>query len=210
MYQEIVSKNMEKALSEFINDIDLIKPLAQTLLLFLKNDVVPCNKIKVAIENDYTETLLLAFEWRLILPFMPTKTCAWEDRLLVGINAKQYEMPKAIFYIVREASIKAVWDVDQGLKKMFERLHIPTHPEIMANLVKEISKYATFKLVTAGDILSACRQLNMYHFVDSTIAIFKSVGILSPRLSHIGESSSRRGPVYELNPSVDETIKKRI
>lgn len=196
-------ESLKKALSEFIKDKTFIEPLAKTLVLFLEEDIVPLDRFKSAAGDDYVDILLLAFEWRLIIPFSPAKTCAWEDRLLTGINAERYEMPKAVFYVLQEAVTKSIWDVERGLIRLFSDTDLPLTPEDMLTLSKEIFKRARFMCVTGKDILISCRGFRHPGLADHTIAIFKSLGIISPKLGS-GILPLKSGPLYELNPSLSK------
>lgn len=195
-------ENLQKALSEFISDVLLLEPLAKTLLFFLEDEIVYLDKIKLSAGENYIDLLLLAFEWKLFVPFASTKTCAWEDRLLLGINSDRYEMPKAVLYVLKESTAKALWDVEEGLKKLFRDVEAPISPDGMVILAKEIFSRASHMCITGKDVVIACNRLQHTKLADPTIAIFKSLGIISPKLSSVGAMSSRLGPLYDINPSL--------
>lgn len=195
-------ENLKKALSEFLKDKTLIEPLAKTLVLFLEEDIVLSDRLKSVAGDDYIDIMLLAFEWRFIIPFSPAKTCAWEDRLLAGINADRYEMPKVVYYVLQEAVTKSIWDVERGLIRLFSDTDLPLTPEGMLTLSKEIFKRAKFMCVTGKDIALSCRRFRHPGLADHTIAIFKSLGIISPKLGSAGPLSPKSGPLYEVNPSL--------
>ncbi|MEJ5300654.1 MAG: hypothetical protein WHS38_06670 [Thermodesulforhabdaceae bacterium] len=202
MDKETSVKNLAKALDSFIREKDFIESLACGMLLFLESETVDLDRLIRAAGPDYLEVLLLAFEWKLILPLLPSKTCAWEDLAIVGISAKLYSMPKAVYYIIRQSAEKGFWDVEGGLKVMFKTLDVPASPDKMTTLVQELFNRERFMSVSARDIDLACRAVGLPGLADPVIAIFKGFGIISPKLSHVGKSVLGLGPLYDLNPSL--------
>lgn len=195
-------ENVAKALSEFIDERPLTEPLARSLILFLDEQIVSADSLKSALGRNYLDVLLLAFEWRMLLPFSATKTCAWEDRLLVSVQATQYEIPKAVLYVVREAASQGKWLVEDGLTKLFHDAETTLFPEKMFSLFLLIIQRSRFKTVSGRDIVSCCRAMDLPNMADQTIAVFKGLGIISPKLSSVGSLSLSSGPLYEVNPSL--------
>jgi hypothetical protein len=198
--------NLTQALSGFIKENEFAEPLARGMLLFLENETVAFDRLKALFGPDYVDILLLAFDWKLIIPLIPSKTCAWEDLAVSGINAPLYTMPKAVFYVLQEAMNKGIWDVDMGLKIMFETLDISVPPDKMVELVEELFNREKFMCVSARDIDIACRTVGLPGFADQVIAILKGVGIISPKLGYLGKSKPSLGPLYDVNPSLGKKL----
>jgi len=198
--------NLTQALSGFIKENEFTEPLARGMLLFLENETVAFDRLKALFGPDYVDILLLAFDWKLIIPLIPSKTCAWEDLAVSGINAPLYTMPKAVFYVLQEAMNKGIWDVDMGLKIMFETLDISVPPDKMVELVEELFNREKFMCVSARDIDIACRTVGLPGFADQVIAILKGVGIISPKLGYLGKSKPSLGPLYDVNPSLGKKL----
>jgi hypothetical protein len=193
-------------LSGFIKENEFAEPLARGMLLFLENETVAFDRLKALFGPDYVDILLLAFDWKLIIPLIPSKTCAWEDLAVSGISAPLYTMPKAVFYVLQEAMNKGIWDVDMGLKIMFETLDISVTPDKMVELVEELFNREKFMCVSARDIDIACRTVGLPGFADQVIAILKGVGIISPKLGYLGKSKPSLGPLYDVNPSLGKKL----
>jgi hypothetical protein len=202
LVKEGVITNLTKALSGFIKENEFAEPLARGMLLFLEDETVALDRLRAIFGSDYEDILLLAFDWKLIIPLIPSKTCAWEDLAVSGINAPLYTMPKAVLYVLKEAMNKGIWDVDMGLKIMFETLDISVTPDKMVELVEELFNREKFMCVSARDIDIACRTVGLPGFADQVIAIFKGVGIISPKLSYLGKLKPALGPLYDVNPSL--------
>jgi len=200
--QERLIRNLTQALSSFIDEGQFLEPLAQGIVLFLQNETVALDALKAVFGCDYKDVLLLAFDWKLILPLLPSKSSAWEELALSGINAPLYTIPKAVFYVVREAMKEGVWDVDKGLKVMFQGLDIPLSPARMLELVLELFHSERFMCVSAWDITLSCRAVGVPWLRDQVIAIFKSLGIISPKLAYLGKLNPILGPLYDVNPSL--------
>jgi len=198
--------NLIQALSGFIKENEFIEPLARGMLLFLEDETVALERLRVLFGSDYADIFLLAFDWKLIIPLIPSKTCAWEDLAVSGINAPLYTMPKAVFYVLQEAMNKGIWDVDMGLKIMFETLDISVSPNKMVELVEELFNREKFMCVSARDIDIACRTVELPGFADQVIAIFKGVGIISPKLGYLGKLKPGLGPLYDVNPSLGKKL----
>jgi len=198
--------NLTQALYGFIKENEFAEPLARGMLLFLENETVAFDRLKALFGPDYVDILLLAFDWKLIIPLIPSKTCAWEDLAVSGISAPLYTMPKAVLYVLQEAVNKGIWDVDMGLKIMFETLDISVPPDKMVELVEELFNREKFMCVSARDIDIACRTVGLPGFADQVIAILKGVGIISPKLGYLGKSKPSLGPLYDVNPSLGKKL----
>lgn len=195
-------ENILKALSKFMDEQELTGPLSRALSLFLDDRIVSAGNLRSVLGEDYIDTMLLAFEWKMIIPFSPTKTCAWEDRLLVSISSDRYEIPEAVLYVVREAAVQAEWRVEKGLIKLFYDTETVIHPDKMLGIFRKIVDSSKFGTVSGRDIVHCCREQGLPGAADQIIAVFKGLGIISPKLSPVGMISLGSGPLYEVNPSL--------
>jgi len=199
--------NLVQALSEFISEEDLVMPLASVLSLFWNTNVVSRDQLITVAENCLMDVLLLACEWKLILPLTPSKTSAWEDRLFSGLNASSYEMPEAVRWSVQLAARNGTWNVEPALILCFRAHHIPEDPNALVKLVVNLATHDSF--VSARDVIHASKMCSIKCSADFIISTFKSLGIISPKLSNFVQASLGKGPLYELNPSLKAGLGKQ-
>ena len=87
---------LAEALSAFLGHGKLTSKLARVLAYGSSKGAVSYCEIKKTIGDDLEETLLLADEWRLLLPVRTAKSSSWEDRLLIIKDGEAYKMPNII------------------------------------------------------------------------------------------------------------------
>ena len=178
--------------------------LSSVLMLFESVNIISSDLITTTAGVTYHEVLLTAYEWRLLLPMMATKTSAWEDRLLQGLVAPYYEMPEVIRCMVLIAMSRGVWDGYAALNYLFRDQELVDASNKIITVIKELARLK--RHVTAMDVVSACGNNKMPYTADFLISIFKSFGIISPKFSDLTRFSHHKGPVYELNPSLVFTM----
>lgn len=89
------------------------------------------------------DILLLAWEWRMLLPVRTLKTHEWDDRVLLAEDGEVYEMPNIISFLVRDASVTGQWRVALSLARLFEAMRDPdwdTIPTLVEEMVKPVKR----------------------------------------------------------------------
>jgi hypothetical protein len=192
---------LAKALSVFLGHAEITSKLARVLAYGSSKEAVSYHEIKQIIGDDLEEILLMAEEWRLILPIRTRKSSSWEDRLLIIKDGEAYEMPNTVRYMAREALKTGTWDSENAIGELFQELGDPDCKRI-PRLVRGIAEEAVNRKITGNQIRGICLQLGLGDRVDGLIAELKAAGIISPTLSSLPEVTREGSPIYELNPAV--------
>jgi hypothetical protein len=192
---------LAKALSAFLRHTMITGKLARVLAYGASKGTVSYDEIKKIIGDDLQEMLLMAEEWRLILPIRTKKSSSWEDRLLIIKEGEAYEIPNIVRYVAREALKTGTWNSEDAIVELFKELGDPNFKQI-PELVRSIAGEAGSHKTTGNQIKMICLRLGLSNRVDSLIAGLKAAGIISPRLSSLPEVSRKGSPIYELNPAV--------
>ena len=192
---------LERAMSGAFGHGKLTSQLSQVLAYAAAKDTVSYQEIKEIIKGDPEDALLLADEWRLLLPIRTAKSSSWEDRLLIIKDGEAYEMPNIVRYVAREALKTGTWNSENAIGELFKEFRDPDCKQI-PELVRSIAGEAGSHKTTGTQIKMICLRLGLSNRVDSLIAELKAAGIISPRLSSLPEVSREGSPIYELNPAV--------
>jgi len=192
--------NLRSALC-FVGEDEMIPELARILLYACTEDSVSYKKIKEIIKDNPEEILLLADEWRLLLPVRTYKSSGWEDRLLLFKDNEFYEMPNIIRYLVKYSLDTGKWDVKNAMFNFFKDLKDPDC-NLILDLTKAIMEKSLHNIVNANQIKKACMEFFLINRVDGLIAELKAAGFMSPKLGSLIEASIIGTPIYELNPSL--------
>jgi hypothetical protein len=192
---------LERAMSGVFGHGKLTSQLSQVLAYAAARDTVSYGEIKEIIKADPEDVLLLADEWRLLLPVRTAKSSSWEDRLLIIKDGEAYEMPHIVRYVAREALKTGTWNSENAIGELFKDLGDPNCKQI-PELVRSIAGEAGSHKTTGNQIKMICLRLGLSNRVDSLIAELKAAGIISPTLSSLPEVTREGSPIYELNPAV--------
>ena len=192
---------LEEALNGIIRAGKTTRKLSQTLAYASVNTTVSYQEIKKIIKDDPEDVLLLADQWRLLLPVRTTKSAGWEDRMVVLRDGERYEMPNLIRYLVKNALDTGNWDPEKSIIDIFKKFGEKEWRKI-ARLVMTMVETAVDYRITGNQINEICLQFGLNNRADSLIAELKAAGIISPKLRSISDVLGARSPIYELNPSI--------
>ena len=192
---------LERALSAIFGAGKTTRMLSQILGYCSSRGTVSYQEIRRIIKDDLGEILLMAEEWRLILPVRTGKSSSWEDRLLLIEQGEIYEIPNIVQYLIREAVQTGTWNPEKAIIELFKELGDPEWGQI-PGLVRSIVEGAVNHKITGDQIKRICLQLGLDNRLDGLIAALKAAGIISPKLSSVPELIKAGSPIYELNPSV--------
>lgn len=192
---------LAEALATLLADRELTNPLARVLACASLKGSVSYTEVENLAGDDLDEALLLAHEWRLIIPTRIAKSGAWEDRLLLCRPGESYQVPNIVRCLAEEASKTGCWNPEHAITKLFKEMGEPGWQRI-PKLVGELGKQARGYQISATQIRQVCIGLGLGDRVDVLIAELKSSGIMSPKLSSLAEVIREGAPLYELNPSI--------
>ena len=194
-------KNLAFVLEKLYGEEPLTPLLAQVLNKCLKQPGLVFQEIRALTGNDTGELLLLAWDWKLLLPRRSGQCAEWDDRLMRFEPDEYYEMPNIVRWLLEIAVKTGALDVDGAIAELYDQMGEPAY-EQMPKLVKEMAHRTKNLCITAAGIHAACRQAGFENRTGAMIAVLKGGGVISPRLKSVSPSENKGAPVYDVHPTV--------
>jgi hypothetical protein len=191
---------LKKALNSFLKDNDA-KVLAIILNKAEESGSISYEDIETLVDGDIEDFLLLAFQWRLLLPVRASKAGDWEDRMMITQLGERYQMPNVVRWLVKNALASGEWDPEIAIIEVFKNIGEPDiekMPILFERMVSGIKGHR----INGNRIKSICRDLGLESRVDPLVSELKACGIISHKLSSLTEVSRAGAPLYEVNPSL--------
>jgi hypothetical protein len=191
---------LKKALNSFLKDNDA-KALAIILNKAEESGSISYEDIETLVDGDIEDFLLLAFQWRLLLPVRASKAGDWEDRMMIPQLGERYQMPNVVRWLVKNALASGKWDPEIAIIEVFKNIGEPDiekMPILFERMVSGIKGHR----INGNRIKSICRDLGLESRVDPLVSELKACGIISHKLSSLTEVSRAGAPLYEVNPSL--------
>jgi hypothetical protein len=191
---------LKKALNSFLKDNDA-KVLAIILNKAEESGSISYEDIETLVDGDIEDFLLLAFQWRLLLPVRASKAGDWEDRMMIPQVGERYQMPTVVRWLVKNALASGEWDPEIAIIEVFKNIGEPDiekMPILFERMVSGIKGHR----INGNRIKSICRDLGLESRVDPLVSELKACGIISHKLSSLTEVSRAGAPLYEVNPSL--------
>jgi hypothetical protein len=191
---------LKKALNSFLKDNDA-KVLAIILNKAEESGSISYEDIETLVDGDIEDFLLLAFQWRLLLPVRASKAGDWEDRMMITQLGERYQMPNVVRWLVKNALASSEWDPEIAIIEVFKNIGEPDiekMPILFERMVSGIKGHR----INGNRIKSICRDLGLESRVDPLVSELKACGIISHKLSSLTEVSRAGAPLYEVNPSL--------
>ena len=194
------TNNLKKALTGFLNDRDATE-LSGILERATETGAISHDDAEHLVKGDIEDILLLAFQWRLLLPVRAAKAGDWEDRMMIPRQGEIYRMPNVAKYLVENAMIHGKWDPESAIISVFNNIGEPDI-EKMPLLVERMASKVKGHRINGNQIIAICKELGLEKRVDPLVSELKACGILSHKLSSLTEVSKAGAPIYEINPSL--------
>jgi hypothetical protein len=141
------------------------RKLSQVLAYGSSKGTISYQEIREIIKHDPGDILLMAEEWRLLLPVRTAKRSSWEDRLLLIKEGEVYEIPNIMRYLVREALQTAIWNPENAIGEPFKELRDSTW-EQTPGLVKPIAEKSISHSRSDNQIKKVCLEFGLGGRVD--------------------------------------------
>ena len=194
-----MNSNLKGALMCFLEDETVASSMAETLTLASKG-LISYEEVSEQCGENAEDVVLVALQWRLLLPVRAIRCMEWDDRLLVIDPGETYAMPNVVKWLVDHANDTGEWSPDHALTMLFDTMGDPFYRHI-PQLVERLITRAQNHRISAAKIIECCRDVGLSDRVDSLIAELKGSGVMSPRLGPLADVvNARGGPIYELNP----------
>lgn len=196
-----VIDNLKKALNSLdIREGELDK-WAEVLAFAQDKEVITYDEIKQKVKEDQEDLLLLAYQYRLLIPLKTDQSLAWEYRDLQAIAGEKYKMPRIVKYLVENGKRAGKWNPELAIVKVFKDMEEPLWDK-MPKLVQILGQEAVNYKINGYQIKDICINLGLKDQTGRLIAELKGSGIMSPKLSSFAAVSKAGSPIYELNPSI--------
>lgn len=192
-------KNLAYALEGLLGEEPLTSLLARLLDQCMRQPGIMFQEVKLIAGDNAGELLLLAWDWKFLLPRRSGQCAEWDDRMMRFESNEYYEMPNVVRHLLENAAQTGFWALDAAVAQLYEPLGAPAY-ERMPKLVKEIVNRTENLSVTAAGIHAACRQADFDNRTGAMIAILKGGGLISPKLKSASPTANKGGPVYEVHP----------
>jgi len=191
---------LEKALSSFLKADDAAK-LAGLLKEACRTGIVSYEAAQRVMGGDTEDMLLLAYEWRLLLPVRAAKGGDWEDRMLIPRPGETYEMPNVVKHLVENACQTGCWRPEKAIYEAFRDIGEPDLDK-MPTLVERMASGVRGHRINGVQIKKICAGLGVEKRVDPLVSELKACGIISHKLGALTDASREGAPIYEFNPSL--------
>lgn len=193
--------NLQQALGTFISPVKLADKIAQVLMYAVKSGTISYEKAEEIVGADTEDVLLVAWQWKLLIPVRTSRCGEWDDRMLIAIPGEVYEMPNISRVLVKHACYTGNWNPAQSIAEYFEFFGEPQW-RLIPVLVRRLRETYPSAGINAKQIKTACQEMGFGERTDTLIAILKGAGIISPKLGSLAQVSKAQIPLYELNPSI--------
>ena len=190
---------LEQAVSCLTDSNKLTVELARILDIASQWGTIRYEQVESIAGNETEDVLLIAWQWRLLIPIRTLRCGEWDDRMLLLAPGEQYEMPNISRLMVKDAQCSGNWDADKAITAFFEAAGEPLW-RLIPSLVRRIKEGCPVQGINAKQIKVACREMGFGERIDTIIAILKGAGIISPKLGSLAHMSRTQIPLYEINP----------
>ena len=194
-------KNLEKALRSFMAGDIPVSDLAHILFRVIHCERINYQELASAANSSVDEALLALWEWKLVIPVRSSRCSEWDSRILSAEPEEFYEMPNISKTLVKKGIETGTWSSTSAICELFKYMGEPEW-EKMPGLILSIKKNTVHNTINGARIGVLCIQNGLKDKTGAMIAILKGAGIISPKLSAIGQMAKSRSPLYEFNPSV--------
>ncbi len=193
--------NMGKALKLLLGEEPLLPILTAVLETCRQQGTIVFREVAAQAGDAAAELLLLAWDWKLLLPRRSLQCAEWDDRIMRFAADEQYEMVNVVRFLLDFAVESGWWDTDTAVEALFVHMGETEHAR-MPELVRRIVNSAGHFSVDAATIRGACVRTGLGDRAGAMIAILKGGGVISPKLLGTGPMEKRHSPVYEVHPAV--------
>ncbi len=151
--------------------------------------------------DDGREVILLAWDWKLLIPRRSRQSAEWDDRILRLEAGEHFEMVNIVKFLLTSAAESGTWDLAAAVRSLYGQMGEPAF-ENMPSLINEIAKQVKYSSIFGTAIHAACVRTGFQDRTGSMIAILKGGGVISPRLMSSNPSEKIVSPLYEMHPLV--------
>ncbi len=149
--------------------------------------------IEDPLKND---TLLLAFEERILIPVRSRQSPAWDDRVHGFIEGEMFFMPRFVRALFEDARQSGVFNSETAVRRVLAH-QSGEHVDDVIRFLKEMKPHVNACMAEGGLMAAVARGAGLGVAVNDIVDACVIVGIMSP----CTRGSSVQGLIwYEINP----------
>jgi hypothetical protein len=200
--QSMTSENIRRALEPVVGaDEPLNSVLAAVLDGCRGQDSIAFEEIAALAPEDAPEIILLAWEWKLLIPRRSRQSAEWDDRIMRLEAGERFEMVNIVKSLLALAAEGGNWNLAAAVRSLYGQMGEPAF-ERMPSLILEMARRAKYQSISGAAIHGACARTGFQDRTGAMIAILKGGGVISPRLMSSRPSERIGSPLYEMHPLV--------
>ncbi|MFW6237403.1 MAG: hypothetical protein ACOC3F_03370 [Desulfosudaceae bacterium] len=193
--------NIQTALADLLGEEPLLPQLARVLDRCRQEGGLTFGEIAGMAGEEAAEVVLLAWDWKLLLPRRSRQCAEWDDRVMRFETDEYYLAPNLVRCLLDRAAAGGAWEQDAAVAGLYRQMG-EADWEKMPALVAEIAGSAGPGGISGAAIGRACVRAGLGDRVGAMIAVLKGGGVISPRLVGAGPGETKGSPVYEVHPAV--------
>ena len=193
--------HLRAAVNSFLGGDVPAADIAGILALFTRREKVACDDMAAVVSTGLDETLLVLWEWKLVIPVRYERCSEWDFRILRAEPGEYFEMPNIVKTLVEKGMETGRWESAAAIRDLFRVMGEPEW-ERMPQLVLLMKREARHNIISGVRIGAACSRCGLGGKTGAMIAVLKGAGVISPKLAAVGSAARARSPLYEFNPSV--------
>ena len=197
--------NIRQALTALLGEEPLLPCLAEVLQKCRSQRGIPFAEIQTAAGADAHEMLLLAWDFRLLLPRRSSQCAEWDDRIMRFEPDEMYDTVNIVDHLLDIAAETGAWNVEDAAADLYKRMGEPEYRKMPA-LIRRAYQLSANGSISAARIHSACLRTGITNRTGAMIAILKGGGIISPKLMSSSPKEKSGSPVYEMHPAIAGTL----
>lgn len=193
-------ENIKQALAALIgNGEPLVPELAMAMNQCRLLGSIAYENIVAIAGDDAAELLLLAWNWKMLVPRRSLQCAEWDDRVLGLEPGEQYDMVNVVKWLLDAAAKTGCWQVIEVVRDLYAWMGEPQFAKMPA-LVRQLVQQAQHQRITGAGIHVACAHHGFGDRTGAMIAILKGGGVISPHLTSSSPMQKTKSPLYDLHP----------
>ena len=196
------TENIRRALDRVLGpDESLGSVLAAALDRGRRQESIAFEEIAALAPDDGREVILLAWDWRLLIPRRSRQSAEWDDRILRLEAGEHFEIVNIVRFLLDSAAQSGTWDLGEAVRSLYAEMGEPSFAD-MPLLVEKIARRVKYSNLSGTAIHAACVHAGFQDRTGAMIAILKGGGVICPRLLSSNPAEKKGSPLYEMHPLV--------
>jgi hypothetical protein len=203
------AENIESALASLIGTDPLVPQLSRVLDKCRRAGGVRFREIEAIAGAEARELILLAWEFRLLIPRQTGRCAEWDDRVMRFAAEEIYDTVHVVDYLLSSAAGSGAWNLDAACGDLYADMGDPESPK-MPRLIRRVAELSENRRISAAKIHLCAREAGITNQTGAVIAILKGGGVISPKLLSVSPAEKSGNPIYEVHPVLIAEVHKEM